>query len=235
MGLLEQLGIDGFFSGFSSSAVLFWGGIILVCFIILILSGGITFIFAARKVNKLAFKNQIPIFQDINGKRIRIGLDWAKEIYVPDSNISLFYLKGFKIYLARPTRPMGKDEYWYSIAQNGEWINFDMSMDPDRNTLAHANYDHRDTRYAYINLKEIIKKNYKEKTLVWWKDPVIMNIISYIIMSLIFLGGCWFLIAKIATVVGQLGPFVERLDIIAEKLSQAVINAQNINSGMVKA
>ncbi|GAH06563.1 unnamed protein product, partial [marine sediment metagenome] len=130
-------------------------------FVILIVAGGLTFLWNLKKAKKKTFKNRIPIFQTINGKRKRIGSDWAKELFVPDSNISLFYLKEYKIYLARPTRSMGENEYWYAISENGEWVNFDLSVSPDQDTLATANYDHRDTRYAYINLKEIIKKNYK--------------------------------------------------------------------------
>jgi len=234
MSFLESLGLStGIFSSISFESLLFWGGLIFLAFVILIFSGGISFFYYGRKANKLSFKNQIPLFISLNGKNKRAGLDWAKEIFVPDSNIGLFYLKKHKIYLARPTRSMGQNEYWYSISENGEWVNFDLSTDPENNTLAKANYDHRDTRYAYVNLKEIIKKNYKDKSLVWWKDPVIMNIIAFIIMSIIFLGGCWFLVAKMSHLIGQMGPFLDKMDIIADKMADAVKNAQNINSGII--
>ena len=200
---------------------------------ILIVAGGIAFFYYAKKAKKKSFKNQIPIYTSLNGKHKKVGTDWAKEIYVADSNISLFYLKINKIYIARPTRTMGKNEYWYSISENGEWVNFDLSTNPEDNTLAKANYDHRDTRYAYVNLKEIIKKNYKDKSLVWWKDPVIMNIISFVIMSVIFVGACWFLISKMGSLIGQMGPFLDKMDIIADKMAGAVQSSQNINSGVV--
>jgi len=154
-------------------------------------------------------------------------------MFIPDSNISLFFLKNNKTYLARPTRAMGKNEFWYSISENGEWVNFDLSINPERNTLAEANYDHRDTRYAYVNLKEIIKKNYKDKSLIWWKDPVVMNIISFVIMSIIFVGACWFLIAKMAGLIGEIANLIGELGPISERIAQAVINAQNINSGVI--
>jgi hypothetical protein len=235
MGFLSSVGVEGDFTGgISGQGMLFWGGIVFLAFVILIIAGAIAFFYYARKAKKTAFKNEIPIFVSLNGKHKKVGTDWAKEIYVPDSNISLFYLKINKIYIARPTRAMSKNEYWYSISENGEWVNFDLSTNPKDNTLAKANYDHRDTRYAYVNLKEIIKKNYKDKSLVWWKDPVIMNIISFVIMSVIFVGACWFLISKMGHLIGQMGPFLDRMDIIADKLSGAVQNAQNINSGVTQ-
>ena len=236
MSFLSSVGADGVISGFlPGKGLLFWVGILFVAFVVLIVAGAVAFLYYGKKSRKKVFRNQIPIFISLNGKHKRAGLDWAKEIFVPDSNISLLYLKSHKIYLARPTRAMGKDEYWYAISENGEWVNFDLSTNPDDNTLAKANYDHRDTRYAYVNLKEIIKKNYKDKSLVWWKDPVIMNIISYIIMCIIFVGACWFLIAKMGNLIGQMGPFLDKMDIIADKLAGAVTNAQNINSGVVSA
>ncbi len=234
MGFLESLGVDNNPLGnISGQGVLFWVGLIFVAFLILIVAGGIAFFYYAKKAKKKSFKNQIPIYTSLNGKHKKVGTDWAKEIYVADSNISLFYLKINKIYIARPTRTMGKNEYWYSISENGEWVNFDLSTNPEDNTLAKANYDHRDTRYAYVNLKEIIKKNYKDKSLVWWKDPVIMNIISFVIMSVIFVGACWFLISKMGSLIGQMGPFLDKMDIIADKMAGAVQSSQNINSGVV--
>ena len=236
MGFLGDLGVEGgFFGNFSGQTFMFWAGLVFLFVILLIVTAVITFIFVSKKAKKLSYKNQIPIFTTINGKHHRLGLDWAKELFVPDSNISLFFLKKHKIYLARPTRAMGKNEYWYSISENGEWVNFNMSTDPKHNTLAQANYDHRDTRYAYINLKEIIKKNYKDKALVWWKDPVVMNIIAFIIMCMVFLGGVWFIVSKLGGAISSLGPFTERLEIIADKMAGAVKNAQNINSGITPA
>lgn len=232
MGFLEKLGVqEGFFGGFSMQSLVFWGGIIFLFFIILLLTGVITFFFYGRKTKKLAFKNKIPIFMEINGKHYKIGLDYAKELFIPDSNVSLFFLKSHKLYLARPTRAMGKNEYWYSISPNGEWINFSLSTDPKRNTLAVTHYDHRDTRYAFINLKEIIKRNYKDKALVWWKDPVVMNIIAFVIMSIIFIGGCWFLIAKIGTLMSMLPDFLDKMEIIAEKLARVATETRT--SGVV--
>lgn len=233
MGIAGDITIDSVTGGVTGSALLFWGGIVLLAFFILIVAGLAAFFYYGNKAKKHAYKIQIPIFVTFNGKPKRAGLDWAKEVFVPESNISLLYLKKNKIYIARPTRAMGENEYWYAISENGEWVNFDLSTIPEHNTLVKANYDHRDTRYAYVNLKEIIKKNYRKNTLVWWKDPVIMNIIAFIIMSFIFVGACWFLISKMSHLIGQMGPFLDKQDIIADKLAGAVQNAQNINSGVV--
>jgi len=234
MGFLSSLGVpENLFGNFSFSSILAWGGLIILFFLILIVAGVITFFRYSAKLKEKQFKNKIPIFLRISGKLYRIDLDTAKEVFVPDSNISLFFLKKHKIYIARPTRSMAKDEYWYYISENGEWVNFDITSIENQDTLTETNYDHRDTRYSYVNLKEIIKKNYKDKSISWWKDPVVMNIIAFIIMSIIFLGGVWFIVARLGNSISELGPYTQQLAESSKNIADAVKISQNINSGVI--
>lgn len=232
---MDSLGVDNYFGGANFSGLGTTALIILLMFLFAVVIGVVTFLYYSKKIKKVQYKYQIPIFVNLNGKLTRTGVDNAKELFIPDSNISLFYLKHKKIYIARPTRAMGMNEFWYSISENGEWVNFDLSMNPESNTLASANYDHRDTRYAYVNLKEIIKRNYKDKSSPWWKDPVIMNIIAFVIMSVIFLIGAFILISRIGKFIEQMGPLIEQWKIISESMAQSVQQAQNLNSGIINA
>ena len=232
MGFLDSVGLENsFFGKINWGMIGSWALIIFIGFVFLIIISVGTFLYYSRKVKKVQFKNKIPLFTNINGKHSRIGIDTAKEIFIPDSNISLFFLKERKIYIARPTRAMGKNEFWFSIAENGEWVNFDLASDPEKNTLALANYDHRDTRYAYVNLKDIIKRNYSDKAVKWWKEY--SPLITFVIVSFIFIGGCWLLLAKIGTLIGELVPITDQWVKISDIMSGAVQNAQNINSGIV--
>ncbi len=231
MGFLGDLGVPGVEGGVDFSGIGTTALVVFLIFVVIVFVGGITFFYYSKKAKKTQYKNQIPIFATLHGKHTRFDLDWAKELFIPDSNISLFYLKKRKIYIARPTRPMGKNEFWFSISENGEWVNFDLSSDPDASTLAQANYDHRDTRYAYVNLKDIIKKNYKDKSVQWWKEY--SPLITFIICSFIFIGGCWILFAQIGKLVTEIGPIVDKLGLIAESMAQSVQTAQNLNSGVV--
>jgi len=226
LGMPKLTGSGGGIHGFGQGAL-----IIVAVFVILIFSGIITFFYYSKKIQKKQFKHKIIIFKEINGKISRIGADDAKEIYIPDSNISLYYLKKKKIYIARPTRAMNLDEYWYLIAENGEWINYDLSVVPGQNTLAKANYDHRDTRYAYINLKDIIKRNYSDKSVKWWKEYA--PLITFIICFVIGVAGLWILFAKMGKLVTQLGTIAEQFKTISANLADAVNTQQNLNSGVI--
>ena len=230
MGLLDSLGLSGFLGGVNWSTI---GNILAIVFLMVILAiitGAGFFGYYWKKLKKAQFINQIPIYRDIGGQIYRTGTDWAKELFVPDTNISLYFLKSRKIYIARPTRAMGKNEYWYKILSNGEWVNFDLSSGSE-DTFATANYDHRDTRYAYVNLKEIIKRNYKDKTVQWWKEY--SPLITFIIVSFIFIGGCWILLAKIGKLIDGMQPMIEQWKLISEMMASSVETAQNLNSGIV--
>lgn len=232
MGFLDSVGVkDSFLGNINWAGLGSWAAIIFILIAVVIVVGIGVFLYYSKKLKKAHFKNEIPLFANINGKHSRVGIDQAKEVFIPDSNISLFFLKNKKIYIARPTRAMGKNEYWYSISENGEWINFDLSTDPGEDTLAKANYDHRDTRYAYVNLKDIIKRNYKDKAIQWWKEY--SHLITFIIVSFIFVGSCWLLLSRIGKLIGQLGPFVDQMKIIAEIMGNSVQTAQSINSGVI--
>ena len=232
MGFLQDLGVNAG-AGFNWSKLGTGALVIFIFIFVAIVFGGLFFFYYSKKAKKVAFRNKIPIFVIINGKPTRIGIDTAKELFIPDSNISLYYLKARKIYIARPTRSMGKDEYWYSISQNGEWINFDLSTDPDHNTLAIADYDHRDTRYAFVNLREIIKRNYSDKAVKWWKEY--SPLITFIVMAFIFVAGCGFLISRVGSLINQLGPILAEWTEISASMEKSIQLAQNLNSGVVGA
>lgn len=232
MSFLTDLGISSdFFGNFSFAGIGGWIIFVFLVFVFVLVGAVIAFFHYSNKNAKIQFRFKIPLFLKINEKYQRFDADTAKEVFVPDSNISLFFLKKRKLYIARPTRSMAKDEFWYAISENGEWINFDLSTNPNDNTLAQANYDHRDTRYAYVNLREIIKRNYKDKAVQWWKEY--SPIITFVIISFIFILACWILLSKIGTLIKNLGPLTEQWTQISKNMAEAVKISQNLNSGVV--
>jgi uncharacterized membrane protein len=232
MGITDSLGISNFGSslGIASSFVT-----ILVVFIIFVIVVGVAIIsayFFIKRARRKAYKNLIPMFLEVAGKIQRIGQDWGKELFIPDSNISLYFLKDRKLYIARPTRAMAKDEFWYKILENGEWVNFNLSSHPEDNTLALANYDHRDTRYAYVNLKDIIKKNYKDKATTWWKEY--SGLITIVVIAIMMIASMWFFFWKSGKMIEQMVPISNNMKEAANAMANAVRTSQSLNSGVIQ-
>ena len=73
-------------------------------------------------------------------------------------------------------------------------------------------------------------RNYKDKSIKWWKEY--SHVITFIIVAFIFVGACWILLSKIGGLIKDLGPIADQFTIIAERMSQGVQQAQNINSGV---
>lgn len=231
MSFLSDLGAPsiGGIGGATTQTIL----IILSIFAVLIIVGGFTFAYYFKKNKKKQYKYKIHIFRDTLGKPTPIGDDVAKEVFIPNSNVSLIYLKNSKLYLPRPTLSMGTNQFWYNILPNGEWVNYDITMDKGGAQFAEANLDHRDTRYAYINLKEIIKRNYGNKSIKWWKEYA--PLITFIVVSFVFILGCWILLSRIGKLIGQLGPIAENMASAANIMAEALKTSQNLNSGIVGA
>ena len=230
MGFLGDLGVNiGGGAGLQGIGQTI--GIVLLIFFVVLFAGIVTFFHYAKKIKKQQFKYKIHIFKDVAGEIQPIDDDLAKEVMVPDTNVGLYYLLKRKIYIARPTRGMGKDAFWYKILPNGEWVNFDLKGIDGKKTLSKAEYDHRDTRYAYINLKEIIKRNYRDKSVKWWKEYA--PLITFIVISFIFVLGCWVLLAKIGKLIDSVRPLLDMAKQILEANAQQVQG--NLNSGVVPA
>jgi flagellar basal body-associated protein FliL len=229
MGFIGDLGAPNVLQGSNMSGTGTTLLIILGVFLIVLVAGIITFNFYYKKKQQLQFQYKIHIFKEVHGEPQPIDDDLAMEVYVQDSNVSLFYLKKKKLYIARPTLSMGKNAYWYNILKNGEWVNFCLKGSKDGSTFSEANYDHRDTRYAYINLKEIIKKNYTDKSVKWWKEYA--PLITLIVFAVIFIVGCLLIAAKMGKVINGFQPVADSMRIVSENLLKVSNTCQT--SGMV--
>ena len=232
MGILSNLGAPKIGGSVNWTGVGNGVLIAILVFFVIIVVGIITFAYYSKKLKAIQFKNKIHIFKEVNGKPYPIDDDTARELFVPDTNVGLYFLRRRKIYIARPTRAMGKDSYWYKIRPNGEWVNFDLESDESKLTTSKANYDQSGTKYAYINLKEIIKRNYKDKAIKWWKEYA--PLITFVIVSFIFVISIIILLARVGKLINELAPLVEQWTRIAESMAKTAEIMQNLNSGIVQ-
>ena len=122
-----------------------------------------------KKKDKL-YNKKLFFFEEVNGVMTPVSNYNACELTIPGSNIQVFYVKEIDLYLPRGTRRMGKDAYWYCIRNNREIVNFTMKNLNEEMKKANLDYDHTDMRYALQNLKELIKRNYRDKATTWWKE-----------------------------------------------------------------
>jgi len=215
LGFLQNVDISGLLGGL--------GKILIYIFIFLIIAT-ILGVILYNKHQKSLFKNKIHFFEEVNGQPVAIDDDIARELFITNTNISVFYCKNKKLWIPRPTKKMGKHSFWFFIKNNREIINFTLANINEEMAEAGLDYDHTDMRYGNTQLKEIIKRNYRDKSTPWWKEyKDLISVVVYIFVVSIAL---FFLIKEIGSIVDKLQPLIDR---IVEALS---VISKNCGSGV---
>jgi len=137
----------------------------IVGFVLLAIVLGIITYYIA---NKKAYNKTIHIFEEVNGAMIPVGEDKAREISLPRTSVRAFLLKNRKFYLPRPSRQTGRNNYWFVIRKDGEWVNVSLSnLNKEMEELG-LNYDHTDMRMSNAALKKLVDDSYKK--INWIKE-----------------------------------------------------------------
>ena len=223
MGAFDSLpSIGSFFSGSG-----FVVGTFLLIFLGILAFGIVAFFIYSKMLNKKQFYITVNLFKFVNGKRFFIRSDKAREIVIPGTNVKLLKWKNMGIYSAYPTRAMGHDIYAYNINRFGELTNFDFGQGEDE-TEAQMDFDHRDQTYAYLNLQQLINRNYKQKNVVgWWKEN--LPLITVIITTVLLVLAMWFFFSQSSH---QLATWTE----ISKSMADASLQCNpNLNSGIAPA
>ena len=100
------------------------------------------------------------------------------------------------------------------MRNNREIVNFSMKNINKEMKEANLNFDHTDQRYALTNLKELIKRNYKDKATPWWREykEVISLVILIFVLSLSF----FFLLSKIGSLIDKVGALIDHADQVVQ-------------------
>lgn len=202
---LKKAGIN-----FDLSKILGGFGQFVVILFLFILVGGIFYYIYYRKKKKKLYDKKIHWFEEVNGIVIPIDDDVACELTIPGTNINVFYIKSKDMYLPRPVKRMGKKAYWFVIKNNKEIVNFTLKNINDEMKEANLDYDHTDQRYALTNLKALIQRNYRDKSLPWWREY--KEIISLVLLIFVLTLSFIFIISKMGGLVDKIGMLIDRAD-----------------------
>ena len=216
--ILEQLGVD-----FSTGTVGNIGFTISIFFLVAGLVGIATYFYISKK----SYNKQIYIFGEVNGITQRIGSDTAKEVVLPFTSIRAFYLKKTKVFLPRPSIQTDKNEFWYFIRDDGEWVNIGLGNLNRILKQLGLKYDHTDMRMSNASLKKLVEKNYKKTN--WLKEYAPYIAIGIMILML---GITAFLVVREgAAISGGLASITNEVGELLEVISDLLSKTDNIVSG----
>lgn len=216
MALHDSLG--GFLPDFNLFE-LFSNFLNLVVIIIVLIVGVavIYFGFRHRAKNKQGIMKEIHWWEEVGGEMVKIRIDKAIELSIPGTSLKLFYVKNKDLWLPRFTRGVSPTEFYVALTPNKEIINFSLLGISESLKSAGLDYDHTDMRWAAENLREFVKRNYRDKATTWWKEyaGVITTAIYILVMTFSFVIILFFLqkvIGDIGQVASSVGGYIDRLE-----------------------
>lgn len=220
MAVGEFLGEYGINIGSSGPGNVFFTnlGIIIAAIVIVIIG-------VAVITDRKAYSKKIIMFREINGIPVRSGSDKAREIILPFTSVRAFLLKKSKFYLPRPSIETGKDEFWFFIREDGEWVNIGIQNLNDDLRRLNLKYDHTDMRMANAALKKLVEKNYKK--LNWLKEYAPYIAMGILILMLGIAG--YLIIGEAERVTNGLQGSVAQMAEILKALENILLNMDQIS------
>ena len=156
--------------------------------LILIISAIVYFILKKKKEGKSSSIKKIGWWEEIQDKLIPISTDEVKEIIIPGTRLRVFYIKSKDMWLPRFTRGLTKDLFYVAITPKRERVNFTLKTLSSDMKEANLDYDHTDMIWASENLRNFIKRNYRNIATSWWKafQGVITTAIFIVLLTVSF-------------------------------------------------
>jgi len=216
-----------FISGIDIKGIL--GNIFNVISLIVIagLVGGFVYMYFRWKKGKASGTlKEIRWWEEVNGQLAPVRTDKAQEIIIPGTNLKVFYVKDKNMWLPRFARGITLNTFFVAITKNKELVNFTLGSIDNELAQSKLTYDHTDMRWAAENLREFVKRNYKDKATTWWKE------FSQLIGVVIFIV---FMTISLVTIIWFMKGIVTEMGGVAAGLSDAVgkINACTPGSGII--
>lgn len=193
-------------------------GYVALFIIASVIIGSIAGIIYYFRLQSKRYNITIHWFEEVQGTPIPIGEDKAREMTIPGTSIIIFYIKSKDLYLPRGTLKMGKNSYWYFIRRNREIVNFTLKNMNLELAEAGLNFDHNDARLQNANLEQIIKRNYRDKSVKWWKEykEAIILVLYIFVLTLSF----FFIAGKIGTLISAIEPLLNKATELLSQLAK---------------
>ncbi len=192
--------------------------------------GGLAFFLMKKKKDKKTSPKTIGWWEEVHEDMIPTLMDKAKEIIIPGTRLRVFYIKAKDMWLPRFTRGVTKDLFYICITQKRELVNFTLKSLSKDMAEAGLKYDHTDMIWASENLREFIKRNYRDKSTPWWKayQGVITTAIYIIILTFSFVVILYFMrqiMGDISAVISETAKLIKQTEACSGPSESGIIPA----------
>lgn len=206
--------ISGFFGGFDFASILgkikFYGMIFILILLLGVIIGGIWYF--KKKKKPAGDLKKIAWWEETTSGPVPVRSDEAEEIIIPGTTLRVFYVKDRDLWLPRFTKGITKDLFYVMITPNRQMVNFTLKSLGASLKEAGLDYDHTDMLFAAENMREFIKRNYKDKAIKWWQAyQGIIAIAIFIFLMTVSLAVILYMMGKLSDKIGLLIDHADQL------------------------
>ena len=224
--IFSSFGLGKLNIGLIVDKIYFFAGIFFLCLIVgAIIAGFIYYRFKKKEIKDI---KKIGWWEETSAGLVPTHMEDVEEIVIPGTQLRVFYDEKKDLWLPRFTRGITKDLFYVAMTPNRQMINFSLKSIGDTLKEANLDYDHTDMLFAAENMREFIKKNFKDKSIKWWQ--AYQGVITTAIYILIMTFSLGIIIYMMRGIVKDIGSVADTLKLA---LQQSCANA--FNSGVVPA
>lgn len=160
--------------------------IIIIVSVIALIIGGIAFFLMKKKKEMKVPKQIICWWEETANSQIPLDQDEAVEVVHPGTRLRAFYIKKKDMWLPRFTRSVKPGLFYVTITPQRELVNWIPTKLSEDMVKMGLKYDHTDMLWQSENLREFIKRNYRDKSIKWWQayQQVIATVIFLIFLTI---------------------------------------------------
>ena len=196
-------------------------------FIILFIVGVIIGVITYFVFSMIRYKYKVVIFENIGGRGYQpTRTDRAMLSKIGDSGEEVLRLRKAKCYRTAYGKKMGKNVYWFAIADDGYWINITLEDLNKKLKTLNVNPIDRDMRYMSVAIRRNLKERF-ERTSFLEKYGGLIAYSSLIILTSL---GMWLLFDKWLEVSGSLTASMESASAVLEETKRILGTIDTIKS-----
>lgn len=125
---------------------------------------------------------KIVVYRKLGNTIVRTFITRGKPVRVSQAGDYLWFIRGVKKWLTPANLQSAKNEYWYFIRSDGEWINFMLDDIDELQKLAGAKFVDTDMRMNRLAIESYLKTVFKSDN--FWKkhaDTIMMLVFVVIV------------------------------------------------------
>jgi len=199
-------------------------------FTILIIAGAIWAYKYYR--DKKIYNKKITAFEIVSGEWKPCWRDYAKTVKLGRGGFEILLLKKLKAHKIAYGGRVGKDDYYFFIQPDGYWYNgtllANINKIDESGGLIPIVTTNPLMRGQYTALEKQVDSLGGQKKDFWKEHGMAVMSIAFVLIAGIFL---WLNYKEFVQAMGQLGGFIDKLDILIDKLNTLTGNIQTIPNG----